>query len=60
MKDAKGNIVRKALVSFVLNTDSYGLLHFIESICKKRGLDIEKVKRYGLDQNDQSIQLIAK
>jgi radical SAM superfamily enzyme YgiQ (UPF0313 family) len=60
MKDAKGNIVRKALVSFVLNTGSYGLLHFIESICKKRGLDIEKVKRYGLDQQNQSIQLTTK
>jgi hypothetical protein len=35
-------------------------LHFIESICKKRGLDIEKVKRYGLDEQDPSIQLMAK
>ncbi len=59
MRDAHGNLVRKALISFVLNTGSYGLLHLIESICKKRGLDIEKVKRYGVTES-QSIPVVAK
>jgi radical SAM superfamily enzyme YgiQ (UPF0313 family) len=59
MKDAQGNIVRKALVSFVLSTGSYGLLHFIESICKRRGVDIEKVKRYGV-ADSEPIPVIAR
>jgi len=48
MRDSKGNVVEKAMVSLVLGVGSFGLLHYIEGLCKKRGVDIEKVKRYGL------------
>ncbi len=47
--DSKGNFARRAVMSSVLNLGGYGLLHYIESMCRKRGLDLEKVKRYGLN-----------
>ena len=47
--DSKGNPVRKAAMTAVLNLGGFGLLHYIESMCRKRGLDLEKVKRYGLN-----------
>jgi radical SAM superfamily enzyme YgiQ (UPF0313 family) len=50
LRDTKGNFGKRATMSIVLNLGAFGLLHFIESVCKKGGLDIEKVKRYGLDQ----------
>jgi hypothetical protein len=36
-------------MSTTLNLGSWGLLHFIEGLCKNRNLDLEKVKRYGLN-----------
>jgi radical SAM superfamily enzyme YgiQ (UPF0313 family) len=49
IRDSKGNPARRAAMSMLLNLGSWGLLHVVESICVKRGLDIEKVKRYGLN-----------
>ena len=49
VRDSKGNTVRRAAMSTTLNLGGWGLLHFIEGICKNRGLDLEKVKRYGLN-----------
>jgi radical SAM superfamily enzyme YgiQ (UPF0313 family) len=49
MRDSKGNIVKRTVVSSILDIGSYGLLHIIESICRRRGLDVEKVKRFGLE-----------
>jgi len=49
VRDSKGNTVRRAAMSTVLNLGGWGLLHYIEGICKKRNLDLEKVKRYGLN-----------
>ena len=48
VRDSKGNIVRRTAMSMTLNLGGWGLLHYIEGICKKRGLDLEKVKRFGL------------
>ncbi len=49
MKDSKGNIVKRTAIASILNVGAWALLYFIERICKKKGLDIEKVKRYGLE-----------
>jgi len=46
--DSKGGFVKRATMSAVLNLGGYGLLHYVEGLCRKRGLDIERVKRYGL------------
>jgi hypothetical protein len=48
VKDSKGNPISRGAVSLILYSGSWALLHTIENICKRRGLDLEKVKRYGL------------
>lgn len=49
LKDSVGNPIRRTAMSTTLNLGGWGLLRIIESMCKKRGLNIEKVKRYGLN-----------
>lgn len=49
LRDSKGNFARRGATSMTLNLGGWGLLHFIEVMCKKRGLDLERVKRYGLN-----------
>jgi radical SAM superfamily enzyme YgiQ (UPF0313 family) len=49
VRDSKGNAARRAAMSTVLNLGGWGLLHYIEGICRKRNLDLERVKRYGLN-----------
>ena len=48
LRASNGGIIRRAMVSSVLDLGSLGLLRYIETICKKRGLDVEKVNRHGL------------
>jgi radical SAM superfamily enzyme YgiQ (UPF0313 family) len=49
IKDSKGNIVKRTAIASILNVGAWALLYVIEKICKKKGLDLEKVKRYGLE-----------
>jgi radical SAM superfamily enzyme YgiQ (UPF0313 family) len=49
MRDSKGNIVKRAAIASILNVGAWALLYVIERICKKKGVDVEKVKRYGLE-----------
>jgi len=56
MKDSSGNPLKRAVVTTALSLGSWRLLGLIENICKRRGVDLEKVKRYGLEQRE-SIRL---
>ncbi|HUI85901.1 MAG TPA: radical SAM protein [Nitrososphaerales archaeon] len=49
VRDSKGNPASKAAMFVILNMGAWGLLHTIERICVKRGVDIEKVKNYGMN-----------
>jgi radical SAM superfamily enzyme YgiQ (UPF0313 family) len=49
LKDSNGNPARRAAMSATLNLGGWGLLRIIERMCRTRGLDLEKVKRYGLN-----------
>jgi radical SAM superfamily enzyme YgiQ (UPF0313 family) len=49
IKDSKGNPALRAVMFVALNLGSWGLLELIERICVRRGVDIEKVKTYGLN-----------
>ncbi len=49
VRDSKGDSLRRAAMSTTLNLGGWGLLHFIEGICKSKNVDLEKVKRYGLN-----------
>jgi radical SAM superfamily enzyme YgiQ (UPF0313 family) len=56
---SNGGVLRRAMVSSVLDLGSLGLLHYIEGICKKRGLDLEKVKRHGIPASGEVTSLVA-
>ena len=58
LKDSKGNVVKRAVVASVLSFGSWGLLRLIEGICKRRGVDLERVKRFGVDGRE-AVQVIA-
>ncbi len=58
LKDSSGNPLKRAIVATALSLGSWRLLGLIENICKRRGVDLEKVKRYGLEQRE-SIRLDA-
>ncbi len=49
LRDSHGNPLRRAAMPFTLNLGGWGLLHIIETMCRKRGLDLEKVRRYGVN-----------
>ncbi|MDG6951463.1 MAG: B12-binding domain-containing radical SAM protein [Nitrososphaerota archaeon] len=48
VRDSEGNLLKRMLVSLSLDLGGYALFQVIERICKKRGVDVEKVKNYGL------------
>ena len=58
LKDTTGNPLKRAMLATALSLGSWRLLGLIENICKQRGVDLEKVKRHGLEQR-ASIQLSA-
>ena len=59
LKDSKGNLLRRTLVATSLSLGSWRLFGLIEGICKKRGVDVEKVRRYGLEQ-PETVRVIAR
>ncbi len=48
LHDSKGNLFTKGMMTCALNLGSWGLLRYIERLCIRRGVDVEKVKQYGI------------
>ena len=48
-KSSNGNILAKAGMYGAVNFGGWIMMKFVEGLAKKRGLDISKVKRYGLE-----------
>jgi radical SAM superfamily enzyme YgiQ (UPF0313 family) len=59
VKDSKGNLLRRTLVATSLSLGSWRLMGIVESICKRGGVDVEKVKRYGLEERE-ALRVIAR
>ena len=59
IRDSTGNLVKRAMVASALGLGSWGLLRIVERICKKRGVDLEKVRRHGLERREE-IRVIAR
>lgn len=53
-----GNILSKLGASSIIALGGYAMLKVVESICKKHGVDIDKVKSYGLN-GSRRIETIA-
>lgn len=49
VRDSKGNPGSRAAMFAILNLGSWALLHMVERICVKHGVDIDKAKTYGLN-----------
>jgi radical SAM superfamily enzyme YgiQ (UPF0313 family) len=48
--EGKGNLISKLGTSVLIYFGGRVMMKVVESICKRRGLDVEKVKRYGLEK----------
>lgn len=48
LRDSHGNFLVRAMMGSAINLGSWGLLLYIERLCKRRGVDLEKVKHFGL------------
>jgi radical SAM superfamily enzyme YgiQ (UPF0313 family) len=48
LKDAKGNPVVRVVTAGLIGFGGWLMMKVVESICRKHGVDIDKVKRWGL------------
>ncbi len=58
VKDSTGNMMRRVVMASALSLGSWALLRMVEGICKRRGVDMERVRRHGLQGRDE-IPVIA-
>ncbi len=59
MKEANGNIITRFGVGSVISYGGSLMLRAVEKIARKNGVDIDKVKRYGLENRDEITSLSA-
>jgi len=55
VRDSKGNFIARMGTAGIISFGGWVMMKVVESICKKRGVDIEKVKRYGLESSSSSV-----
>ncbi len=48
MRDSSGHVLARVMMGSAINLGSWGLMRYIERLCKRRGVDLEKVKRHGV------------
>lgn len=53
ISDARGNLLSRAVVGGVIGFGGSLMLHTIERIALKAGVDIDQIKRYGMEQRDE-------
>ncbi|MHB1507325.1 MAG: B12-binding domain-containing radical SAM protein [Cuniculiplasma sp.] len=58
-RDTEGSLLSRAGTGTIISTGGYFMLKFIEKKAIKMGVDIEKVKRYGIENNDRITSLSA-
>jgi len=58
-RDSHGNIFARLGTGAIISGGGYLMMKFVESMAKKKGVDIEKVKRWGMDQKKEIRSLAA-
>ncbi len=58
-RDTQGSFLSRVGTGTIISTGGYLMLKFIEKKAMKMGVDIEKVKRYGVENNDRISTLSA-
>ena len=58
-RDSHGNIFARLGTGAIISGGGYLMMKFVESVARKKGVDIDKVKKWGLDQKDEIRSLAA-
>jgi radical SAM superfamily enzyme YgiQ (UPF0313 family) len=58
-RDSNGNILSRLGTGAIISGGGYMMMKFVESLAKKKGVDIDKVKRWGLEQKKEFHSLAA-
>ncbi len=58
-RDAHGNIIARLGTGSLISGGGLLMMKYMESVARKKGVDIDKVKRWGLDQRDEFHSLAA-
>ncbi len=58
-RDARGNALVRYGTAGIIYSGGWGMMKLVESICKKKRVDIEKVKRWGLDEIPKNRQTMV-
>ena len=59
-KESKGNPIVKPGVSSTISLGGWAMMKFVEKLARKAGVGIEKVKRYGLDNETAKIETVVR
>ncbi|MCL5404599.1 MAG: B12-binding domain-containing radical SAM protein [Candidatus Marsarchaeota archaeon] len=58
-RESKGNPVVKMGTASVISLGGWVMMKFVEKLARKAGVDIEKVKRYGLTSESEKIETLV-
>ena len=56
-RDTRGNVFSRLGTGSIVSGGGYLMMKFVENLARKKGVDIEKVKRWGLDQKKEFTSL---
>ena len=56
-RDSSGNIFSRMGTGAIISGGGYLMMRFVENLAKKRGVDIEKVKRWGIEHKKEFTSL---
>lgn len=56
-RDSRGNIFARIGTGSIISGGGYMMMKFVENLAKKKGVDIDKVKKWGLDQKKEFTSL---
>ena len=57
--ESKGNVIARTGIYSAISLGAWGMLKIVEGIARKKGVDIEKAKTYGLEANRTAIKISA-
>ncbi|MCL4388078.1 hypothetical protein M1567_02910 [Candidatus Marsarchaeota archaeon] len=58
-KESKGNPTVKAGVSSTISFGRWAMMKFVVKLARKAGVNMEKVKRYGLDNETAKMETVV-
>jgi len=56
-RDSTGNFISRLGTGTIISSGGFAMMKFVESVAKKKGVDIEKVKRWGLENKSEFASL---